>query len=118
MGISDRCHHPHTDAAWTAVQFLTQRQTQRRFTLEVGYLPSRISLYHDPAILQHYHHLPDLLPLLEQSVHRPAIPQYTQASEILQRYIHAAITDRLPPDQAIQAIVQETRALLQSPDHG
>lgn len=112
-GLAIAASTPHADAAWAAVQFFTQRQIQRRFALDVGYLPSRISLYSDPAILQHYHHYPDLLPMLERSVRRPAVPHYTQASEILQRYLHAALTDRLSPEQAIQAIVQETQTLLQ-----
>ncbi len=111
-GLAIAANTPHPDEAWMVAQFFTSAETQRRLALEVGYLPSRRSLYTDPAIVQHYHDYPALLDLMAQSVMRPAIPAYLQVSEILQRYVHAALTDRLTPEQALAAAAEETQTVL------
>ena len=111
-GLAIAANTDHPDAAWTAAQFFTSAEAQRQLALEVGYLPSRRSLYTDPAIVQHYSYYPELLDLMNQSVMRPAIPNYVQVSEILQRYVHAALTDRLSPEQALAATVEETQTVL------
>jgi multiple sugar transport system substrate-binding protein len=103
----------HADAAWEFVKFFTGREAQRQFVLQVGYLPSRKSLYTDPLVVQQYDYYPDLLDLVQQSVLRPPIAEYTEASAILQRYLHAALTDLLTPEQAMQAAVEETQRLFQ-----
>lgn len=114
-GLAIAAATAHPQEAWTALEFFTSEEIQRRFALEVGYLPSRTALYSDPILLQHYPQYPTMQTLLQQSVLRPPIPQYLEASAILQRYLHAALTDRLSPEQAMQAATTETQALLARP---
>jgi multiple sugar transport system substrate-binding protein len=59
-----------------------------------------------------YPHYPKLLEVSKNAVLRPPIAQYAQVSDILQRYLSSAITDRLSPDRAMQAAANETRQLL------
>lgn len=110
LGITKSTRHP--DAAWRAIQYLTSADTQREFILESGYVPSRPALFTDPAIVAKYGHYPQLLEVVNQAVLRPPIPQYAQASDILQRYLSSAITDRMEPEAAMQAAAGETRRLL------
>jgi multiple sugar transport system substrate-binding protein len=49
---------------------------------------------------------------VEQAVLRPPIAQYAQTSDILQRYLSAALTNRMTPEAAMKAAAQETRRLL------
>jgi len=49
-----------------------------------------------------------------QQVLRPPIAQYAQASDILQRYLSAALTNRLSPERAMKAAADETRRLLEA----
>jgi multiple sugar transport system substrate-binding protein len=113
LGIASTTSHP--EAAWEAIRFFTSAASQRQFTLESGYLPSRTALYTDPQIVQRYPHYPALLSLFDQSVLRPAIPQYLDVSAILQRYLQAALNSQLSPEQAMQTAAQETRRLLAAP---
>jgi multiple sugar transport system substrate-binding protein len=53
-----------------------------------------------------------MLEVLEKAVLRPPIAQYAQASDILQRYLSAAITQTMTPEQAMNRAAQETRRLL------
>jgi multiple sugar transport system substrate-binding protein len=50
--------------------------------------------------------------VVDNAVLRPPIAQYAQASDILQRYLSAAITNRMSVEAAMQAAANETRALL------
>lgn len=75
-------------------------------------MPSRKSLFNDPAIVAKYPHYPKLLEVVQNATLRPPIPQYAQASDILQRYLSAALTGSISPEKAMQAAAEETRLLL------
>lgn len=110
IGIAKTSQHP--DAAWEVIKFLSSEESQREFILETGFVPSRTSLFNDPAIVSKYNYYPKLLDVVKSSALRPPISQYAQASDILQRYLSAAITGKMTPEKAMQAAAQETRNLL------
>lgn len=110
LGIAKASKHP--DAAWEAVKFFTSVESQKQFSLNAGYTPSRRSLFADPELLEAYAYLPELLQVLDNAVLRPPIPQYAQASDILQRYLSSALTDQMTSAQAMKAAARETRQLL------
>ncbi|ARV58300.1 ABC transporter substrate-binding protein [Nostocales cyanobacterium HT-58-2] len=110
LGISKSSKHPKE--AWKAIQYFTSEQAQRRFILNAGFVPSRRSLFRDPKIVAKYPHYPKLLEIVDKAVLRPPIAQYAQASDILQRYLSGALTNRMTPERAMQAAANETRRLL------
>ena len=112
LGISKSSRHPQE--AWKAIQYFTSEDAQRQFILNAGFVPSRRSLFTDPQIVSKYPHYPQLLKIVNQAVLRPPIAQYAQASDILQRYLSAALTNRMTPESAMQAAANETRRLLNS----
>jgi multiple sugar transport system substrate-binding protein len=109
-GISSTTQHPQE--ALKALQFLTSAYVQKNTTLVGGYLPTRKALYSDRDILQKYSFFPLVLEVLQNPAPRPAIAQYAQASDILQRYLSSAISGRISPEDAMQGAARETRALL------
>lgn len=109
-GIAKTTRHPKE--AWEAVQYLTSLETQRKVTLSTGYLPARRSLYNDPEIVRTYNFFPAMLNVLKNAALRPPIAQYAQASDILQRYLSAALTRQMTPERAMTAAANETRRLL------
>lgn len=110
MAIAATSHHPQE--TWRVIQYLTSTEAQRNYILETGYVPSRIALFNDPEILAKYPHYADLLGVVENSTLRPPIAQYAQASDILQRFLSAALTARLTPERAMAQAAAETRRLL------
>jgi multiple sugar transport system substrate-binding protein len=110
IGIAKNSAHP--DAALRVAQFYASPEAQRLSSLENGYLPTRRSLYSDPAILAQYPYFANMMTVIDQAVLRPPVAQYAQASDILQRYLSAAITNRMSAEAAMQAAATETRALL------
>ena len=114
FGISATSKHP--ESAWKVVQFFMKEESQKKFVLANGYVPSAKSLFNDPEIVAKYDHYPTLLKILENAALRPPIPQYAQASDILQRYLSAAITNTMSPETAMQKAAAETRRLLSVSD--
>lgn len=110
LGISSTTKHP--DAVWEVMQFLSSEASQRAFILETGFVPSREILFNDQKIVAKYNYYPKLLDVVKSSALRPPIAQYAQASDILQRYLSSAITEKLTPQKAMQAAASETRTLL------
>ncbi len=111
LGMSKTTQHPQE--AWRVIEFITSEDSQRDFILETGYVPSRRSLFNDPQILQKYPYYQELLEVVENSVLRPPIAQYAQASDILQRYLSAALTQTMTPETAMKKATSETKQLLQ-----
>jgi multiple sugar transport system substrate-binding protein len=109
-GISTMTKHP--DAAWQVVEFLSSEASQREFILETGFVPSREALFNDSEIVAKYNYYPQLLDIVRNSTLRPPIAQYAQASDILQRYLSAAITGKMTAATAMQNAANETRNLL------
>lgn len=112
FGISRTSRHP--DEAWRVIEYFSSEQAQKEYLLATGYVPSRRSLFSDPELVAKYDYLPQLLEVIENSVLRPPIAQYAQASDILQRYLSAALTNRMSPERAMKAAADETRRLLET----
>lgn len=112
LGIAKSTRHP--EAAWQAVRYFTSEAAQKYLVLEHSIMPSRRALFADPDLVAKYNFLPLLLEVTNSAVLRPPIAQYAPASDILQRYLSAAITGRRSPEAAMKAAARETRQLLQS----
>jgi multiple sugar transport system substrate-binding protein len=111
LGISTTSKHP--EEALKAIQYFTSVDVQRQFTLETGSLSSRRELFSDPQVIAKYPHYPNLQKVANSAVLRPSIAQYAQASDLLQRYLNAALTNpKISPEKAMKAGATETRTLL------
>jgi multiple sugar transport system substrate-binding protein len=110
LGIAKSSKHPQE--AWEVIKYFTSEAVQRKLILQAGYVPSRTALFTDREIVAKYPHYPKLLEVSQNAVLRPPIAQYAQVSDILQRYLSAALTDRISPTSAMQAAATETRQLL------
>jgi multiple sugar transport system substrate-binding protein len=116
LGIAKTSKHP--EEALKAIRFLTSEAAQKRFILNAGYVPSRQKLFTDADVVGKYPHYPQLFDVVNRAVNRPAIAQYAQASDILQRYLSAALTNQQPTEQAMKAAAEETRRLVEAGKRG
>ncbi len=99
---------PSKDAAWRLIEFLSSMDTVRFLNDRIGLQPARISFYEQSSDPMQQ----SLYSVLRYTTARPALPQYAQASDILQRHLSAALTRQASPDAALRAAAQETRLLL------
>ncbi len=110
LGISSTTQHPQE--ARKAVQFFTSFEIQKKLSIAGAYLPTRRDLYNDKELLQRYAYFPLILKILENPALRPPIAQYAQTSDILQRYLNAALSGQISPEDAMRSAARETRSLL------
>jgi multiple sugar transport system substrate-binding protein len=101
FGVSRFCSNP--EGAWDFIDFITRPVQLRRIQERVGQIPSRKSLI--PS---------EYLSIMEKARLRPPIPEYAQASDILQRWISAALTGRVDCRDALAQATGETRLLLKN----
>jgi multiple sugar transport system substrate-binding protein len=97
--ISSFCRDP--ERAWQFISFLTRPPQLRQVQERQGRIPSRMSM------------IPEAFrPILAGARMRPAIPEYAQASDILQRWLSAALTGTVSPARAVREAARETWLLL------
>jgi multiple sugar transport system substrate-binding protein len=89
------------EAAWKFVEFMTAPKQLSRVQTEAGRIPARKSLV--PA---------EFAEILASARMRPPIPEYAQASDILQRWLSAALAGRVTAEDALSQAARETRSLL------
>lgn len=99
FAISQFC--PNPDRAWEFVEFITRAEQLKQVHRRQGRIPARQRLI--PSEFQ---------VVLHNARIRPPIPEYAQASDILQRWLSAALTGRAVSSQAVKRIAHETRLLL------
>lgn len=102
----------HKEEAWQVIEYFNRKQVQRKLVSILGGVPARRSLFNNQKLVEKYSYLPAMLEVIDNAVLRPPIAQYAQASDILQRYLSAAITNAKTPEAAMKAAAQETRVLL------
>lgn len=120
LGIAKKTQHQKE--AWEAVKFFTSKAAQRKLFLAAGDgLPTRRELFKDSQLVKRYSRYPAILDFFEKQkphpvVLRPAIPQYAEATCILQKYLHAALTQKDSEDigRKMQDAARDTRILLKT----
>jgi len=107
-GMSIAKNSRHKDEAWKFCEYVSALPQVMRVQAHRGSPPAIRAFYensNDPAWR-------DIYQVMETAVVRPRIPQYAQASDILQRYVSATLTERMTPADAMKAAAKETRLLL------
>lgn len=104
----------HKKEALQAIKFFTSAASQQKFTLAYASLPSRKNLFFDPKIVAKYSYYPEMPDWIEKySDPRPSIPQYAQASCILQKHLSKALDiSREDYEEVMNNATVETQNLL------
>jgi multiple sugar transport system substrate-binding protein len=89
------------DAGWEFVQFATRPEQLIQLYSKAGRIPARKSLV--PREFQD---------IVRNATQRPRIPEYAKVSDILQRWLSAALAGIVSPEEAIRNAARETRVVL------
>jgi multiple sugar transport system substrate-binding protein len=100
FAISSFCSSP--ESAWRFVEFITRPRQLTQVRQRVGLIPARKSLLPE-----------EFKPIMKSVRARPTIASYAQASDILQRWVSAALTGRVSCERALKEAARETRLLLE-----
>jgi len=109
LGISAFSEYP--EESWKLARFFMEYDQMKRFSIDGGRLPTRISLYKDPDILERSPYFEDLYEVFINARPRPVTPHYSQISDIMQVNIHRALLGRMTVREALEQIDTEVQAL-------
>jgi multiple sugar transport system substrate-binding protein len=111
--LAINAHSSHPEAAYAVVEYLTQPAQMLERARGVGQFPTRPALYDDPALARALAIPPaQAREIIDHAVPRPVTPVYTQLSDILQIYLHRALTRQQEPAAALTSAAAEMQALL------
>jgi multiple sugar transport system substrate-binding protein len=100
------------EAASEFVKYVTSYEVQKKMVLSLGWNPGRRDLYEDDDVLEKLPLLGELSDIFLQARPRPAVPYYTQVSDIAQQWINAVLAGKIEPGEALQNAEKEIAALL------
>lgn len=111
LAINANTEHPA--AAWALVDFLTQPDQMIERARVAGQYPARVALFRDSTLAAALPIPPaTALGVIERAVPRPVTPVYTQLSDILQVWLHRALTRQVEPAVALTEAARAMRALI------
>jgi multiple sugar transport system substrate-binding protein len=96
------------------VKFITSFATQKKLAIELGWNPARTDVYTDSEVLQKAPHFVTLREVFENAEARPALPYYSQISEVLQQNINSMLSGTISPEEALTKSEKEAQKVMES----
>jgi len=93
------------------LRFIVSKEVQKKLALNLGCNPGRTDVYEDSEIRERLPHLGVVGEACSYAVSRPPLPYYTRFSEVLRKYVNAAIGGRISPEEALKRASEEIEGL-------
>lgn len=104
----------HSEAAEKLVIFLTSREVQKRLALDIGYKPSRKSLYKDEDLLREQPFIAGLHDVFMTARPRPVTPYYMMITQVIQPEFSAALSGIKTPDEALTSAGKQIEYIIKA----
>ena len=110
--IGMNAYSKRKEAAWKFIKFVESFDTEKGFAMNLGWNPGRQDVYDDPDVIAKAPYLKDLRKVFVGAVPRPSVPYYTKLSDVIQRYVNAAIANKMDPKEALDKAQAEVKDLI------
>ncbi|MFI5942003.1 ABC transporter substrate-binding protein [Streptomyces uncialis] len=110
LAVNARSPHPRSAADLLA--HLLGEKAQRQVLTEGALPPVRASLYSDPALVRRFPYLPELARGVRSARVRLTSVHYEQVSLAVAAVTHGALTQRVPPEEALLRLDRELGDIL------
>jgi multiple sugar transport system substrate-binding protein len=111
--LAINAHTEYPEAAYALIAYLTAPAQMVERAEAVGEYPTRLAVYDDPRLVHALPIRPDIARhIVERAVPRPVTPVYTELSELLQIWLHRALTGQVSPANALTGAAAQMQALL------
>lgn len=111
-GVMVSAFSKNQDAAVRFAKYRASYESQVLANQLTRIVPTLKALYEDPEVLEITPHLPEFLPVLEDSRPRPLSPYYAEISGIMQLEIHGVVSGLSDPASAAANIKNQVDTLL------
>jgi len=112
LGINKFSSKEEKEAAKKLIKFLTSYEQQLYKAIHSGQNPTRKAVYNDPKLKEAAPFMVELLSVFVNALPRPRTANYSELSDVIQKYVHAALTRQMTAEQAIKNIARELNFLL------
>lgn len=112
LGINKFSSKEEKEAAKKLIKFLTSYEQQLYKAIHSGQNPTRKAAYDDPKLKEAAPFMVELLSVFVNALPRPRTANYSELSDVIQKYVHAALTRQMTAEQAIKNIARELNFLL------
>lgn len=112
LGINKFSSKEEKEAAKKLIKFLTSYEQQLYKAVHSGQNPTRKAVYNDPKLKEAAPFMVELLSVFVNALPRPRTANYSELSDVIQKYVHAALTRQMTAEQAIKNIARELNFLL------
>ncbi len=111
LGINKNATAEEKAAAKKLVKFLTSYDQQLYKAVNAGQNPTMQEVYKNAELKKAAPFMVDLYGVFINAVPRPRTPKYSELSDAIQKYVHAALTKQMTPEKAIQDMAAELRKI-------
>lgn len=105
-GYAILANSQNPDLAWEFLEFMTNKENQKMMTQLTSKMPVWKSLYDDPDILDEFPFFSSFFKQFEYANFRPAFPEYSEFSNLVQVEIHNALAGNKTPQEALDDAVE------------
>lgn len=111
LGINKYSSPEEKEAAKKLIKFLTSYH-QQLYKVNSGQNPTRELVYKDSRLKEVAPFMATLFDVFINALPRPRVANYSEVSDIIQRYVHAALTKQMDAKTAIKKLANELRWIL------
>jgi len=112
LGINKNATDEEKAAAKKLVKFLTSYDQQLYKAINASQNPTMMDVYKDPELKKVAPFMVDLYGMFVNAEPRPRTAKYSEISDTMQKYIHAALTQQTTPQKAIEDMAKELTQVL------
>uniref|UniRef100_A0A7V4CPI8 ABC transporter substrate-binding protein n=1 Tax=Fervidobacterium pennivorans TaxID=93466 RepID=A0A7V4CPI8_FERPE len=112
LGINKNATPEEKEAAKKLIKFLTSYEQQLYKAVNAGQNPTMMDVYKDPALKKAAPFMVELYGMFINAVPRPRTAKYSEISDVIQKYVHAALTKQTTPQKAIEDMAKELNKVL------
>ncbi|ODN30554.1 ABC transporter substrate-binding protein [Fervidobacterium thailandense] len=112
LGINKNATPEEKEAAKKLIKFLTSYDEQLYKAINAGQNPTREAVYKDPQLKKAAPFMVELYGVFINAEPRPRTAKYSELSDVMQKYIHAALTQQMTAQKAIEEMAKELRRVL------
>jgi multiple sugar transport system substrate-binding protein len=111
LGINSNTKHVRE--AIKFYQWFTSYDNEKyRMLSEWSYISVRKKIYEDPEVLEAWPHAKMLYEVETTAKARPRHPKYTEMSDELQKYVHAALSGTMEAQEALDRLAEATERIM------
>ncbi len=112
LGINKNATPEEKEAAKKLIKFLTSYDEQLYKAVNAGQNPTREAVYKDAQLKKAAPFMVELYGVFINAEPRPRTAKYSELSDVMQKYIHAALTQQMTAQKAIEEMAKELNKVL------